>query len=187
MVETLQTVQIADYVAVLVFRASVDGGVASYHGAPSSSVAGAQLLHDYAAFVVDLLRLQTDELRPVVQDQQCGVDRRRVCCGHIVQVVACFIVRGVGIQVRTEFDAVTLQIFYHLFARQVLGAVEGHVFEEVGEALLGIFLLDSSYVVENVEGCLSLGFFVVTDVVRHAVFESSDAHLLIGGNRHVRL
>ena len=122
-----------------------------------------------------------------MQDQQCGVDRRRVCCGHIVQVVACFIVRGVGIQVRTEFDAVTLQIFYHLFARQVLGAVEGHVFEEVGEALLGIFLLDSSYVVENVEGCLSLGFFVVTDVVRHAVFESSDAHLLIGGNRHVRL
>ena len=124
-------------------------------------------------------------------DQSCrissGVDRRRVCCGHIVQVVACFIVRGVGIQVRTEFDAVTLQIFYHLFARQVLGAVEGHVFEEVGEALLGIFLLDSSYVVENVERCLSLGFFVVTDVVRHAVFESSDAHLLIGGNRHVRL
>ena len=44
MVETLQTVQIADYVAVLVFRASVDGGVASYHGAPSSRVRSSSMI-----------------------------------------------------------------------------------------------------------------------------------------------
>ena len=65
--------------------------------------------------------------------------------------------------------------------------VECHVFEEVGQTLLGIILLDGSDVVDDVEIGLAFGFFVVTDVVGHSVFEFSRTEFGIGGNRLIHL
>ena len=72
--EAFQPVEIADQVAVLVFRALAQR-LEHLHGrTPRSVVAGAELLHDHAALRVDLLGLEGDEVRPVVQDQQRTVD-----------------------------------------------------------------------------------------------------------------
>ena len=61
------------------------------------------------------------------------------------------------------------------------------MFEEVGEALLGVVLLNGPDVVDDVEIGLALGLFVMADVIGHTVFEFSRAELGIGGNRLIHL
>ena len=72
--EALQPVEVADQVAVLVFRALAQSLQHLHRRTPRSAVARAEFFHDHAALRVDLLGLQGDEMRPVVQDQQRRVD-----------------------------------------------------------------------------------------------------------------
>ena len=185
--EVLQPVEVADQVAALVFRAFAQRLQQLHRRTPRRAVARAQLLHDHAALRVDFRRLQRDEVRPVVQDQQRRVDDSFARGRHVLHVVARVIPARAGIEVGAEFHAHGLQILRELFAREVLGSVEGHVFQEVGEALLRIVLLDGSHIVEDVEISLAFRLFVVADVVGHSVFQFPGADLRIGRDRLVHL
>ncbi len=57
------------------------------------------------------------------------------------------------------------------------------MFEEVGETALAVFLKNRSDVLGDVEICLSLGVFVVTDVVSQAVRQFADTHCSVYGQR----
>ncbi len=181
--EALQTVEVADDVAVFVLRAF---GQRLDHGllrAEARAVAGAELLHDYAALRIDLGRFECDEVRPVVQHEQCRVDDALARGGHVGDRVLGVVLRGVGVEVAAELHADALEVVDHLLAAQVLRAVEGHVLQEVGQTLLGVVLLNGAHVVFDVEIGLSLGFLVVADVVVHAVGELAVAHGRVGRHR----
>ena len=186
-VEALQSVEVADQVAVLVFCVLTER-LKHLHGrTPRRAVAGAQLLHDDAALGVDLLRFERDEVRPVVQDQQGAVDDAFARSGDVLHHVGRLVPAGAGIEVGAEFHAYFFEILRQHLAGEVLGAVEGHVFEEVGETLLGIVLLNGADVVQNVEVGLSFRLFVVADVVGHSVFELARADVLVRRNRLLRI
>ena len=183
MLEAFQPVEIADQVAVLVFRALAQR-LKHLHGrTPRSAVAGAELLHDHAALRVDLLGLEGDEVRPVVQDQQRTVDDALARGRDILHHVRSHVPAGTGVEVGAELHAYLLQVFDHLLAGEVLRAVEGHVLEEVGEALLRVVLLDGSHVVQDVEIRLSFRLFVVADVIGHSVFEFTRPDILVRRDR----
>ena len=187
MPEALQSIEVADQVAVLVFRALAQRLQQLHRRTPRCAVARAELLHDHAAFGVDLLGFQGDEVRPVVQDQQRRVDDAFARGRYVRDVVDRLVPAGSGVEVGAEFHAHGFQILRELLAREVLGAVESHVFEEVGESLLGVVLLDGSHVVQDVEIGLSLRLFVVTDVVGHPILQLSGAELGVRGDRLVHL
>ena len=187
MLEALQSVEVADQVAVLVFRSLAECLQQLHRRTPRSAVARAQLLHDDSALGVDLLGLQCDEVRPVVQYEQGRVDDPLACGRHVGDVVDGVVPAGGRIEVVSELDAHGLQIFDHLLAGEVLRSVEGHVLEEVCQALLVVILLDGSHVVENVEIGLTLRLLVVPDVVGESVFEFSGAEILVCRNRLHRI
>ena len=186
-VEVFQAVEISDQVSVFVLGVAADGLDELHRGAPRSAVARTQLLHDDAAFGVDLIGLQGDEVRPVVEDQQGRIDDTLTRGGDILDVVDGLIPAGSGVEVGAELHADGFEIRRKLFSGEVFGTVEGHVFEEVGEALLGVVFLDGADVVDDVEIGLTLWFFVVADVVGHAVFEFTRAEFGIGRNRLIHL
>ena len=187
MLEILQPVEVADQVAVLVFRAFAQCLQQFHRRAPRCAVACAELLHNHAALGVDLLGLQGDEVRPVVQDQQCRVDDAFARGWDVRNVVNRLVPAGSGVEVGAEFHAYGFQILRELLAREVLGAVEGHVLEKVGEPLLGVVLLDGSHVVQDVEVGLSLRLVVVTDVIGHSIFQFTGAEFGVRGDRLVHL
>jgi hypothetical protein len=53
------------------------------------------------------------------------------------------------------------------------------VLKEVSQALLVILLLDSTYIVVDVEARLTLWLLIVADVVGHTVFELTYTHFWI--------
>ncbi len=188
-VEALQIVQVADQIAVFVFRAFAQRLDHRHHRAPLGTVARAEFFADYAAFRVDFVAFECNEVRPVVQNQQRRVDHSFAGRRHVLDLVGRVVPARRGVQVVAEFHAHGLQVFRQHLARQVLRAVERHVFEEVGQTLLIVVFLNGAYVMQNVEVCLSLRFFVVADVVGHAVFQLARAHRFVGRNRchHARL
>ncbi len=178
--EALQAVEITDKIALGILSAlarrlqHVDGRT------PRSAVARAQLLHNHSALRIDLLGLQSDEVRPVVQDEQRRVDDSLALHGNIAHVVLRQVPRGERIKVGSELHTDLLQILDQGLVGEILGAVEGHVLQKVSQTLLRIILLNSSYVVYDIEVGHVLRLLVVTDVVGQPVGEHARANLLIG-------
>ena len=181
--EALQAIEVTDQVALGIARTLTQGLEHLHHRTPLGVVTRAQLLRDYTALRVDLLGLQSDEVRPVVQNQEGRVDHALALYGDIRDVVAGLVPRGVGVQVGTELYADRLQVLDHLLTGQVLRAVEGHVLQEVGQTLLVYLLLNGTYVVQDVEVGLVLRLLVVADVVRHAVLQRALTYGCILRNR----
>ncbi len=183
--ERLQKIEITDQVALFVAGAFAQRLDELHHRAPLGAVAGAELLHDNAALRVDLIRLEGDEVRPVVQDQQGRVDHALAggavhLDGHVGQTVGGLVPAGGGIEVVAELDADLLGVFDHLLAGQVLRAVEGHVLQEVGQTLLVVLLLNGADIIQNPEVGHVLRLLVVADVVGHAILQPTDPYILVG-------
>ena len=71
--------------------------------------------------------------------------------------------------------------YYELIAGEVLGSVEAHMLQEVGETALVVVLKNRSDLLGDEEVCLTLGGLVVAAVVVQAVGEHPVAHLRVGG------
>ena len=67
----------------------------------------------------------------------------------------------------------------------MLRSVEGHVFEEMGQAVLVVLLLQGAYVVGDEEIRPLPGIVVMPDVVGHPVVEPADPDLAV--ERHLLL
>ncbi len=114
-----------------------------------------------------------------MKHQKCWVNQVLVVGRDVGDVVNGFIERGVGVDVGSELDAVVLQIVEHGLAGVVLGAVEGHMFQEVRQACLVVLLLHGADFLSDVEIGSVFRLPVMPDVIGQAILQLSCSHLRI--------
>ena len=147
--------------------------------------AAAQLpfLVDDPAFLVDFLVGKRQAVRPVLEDQQAGVECALAGRRHVADTVDGLVDAGIGIQVAAELNAERTGEFQQRGVGEVLRPIEGHVLQEVGQPSLLVVLLDGTDPLCDVEVGYMLRPFVVKDVIGQAVAELSLSHVLVHGNR----
>ena len=135
---------------------------------------------NHTALGIDFLRVECEGRCPVVKDEKACVLHACTGYGYVADVVYGLVNRGVGIEVVAEFDAVCLAPVDDSFAREIVGAVEAHVLQEVGEAAL-VFLFECrAYFLCDIEVGLTFGCLVMAYEVRQAVFKDSGDNSCIG-------
>ena len=163
--------------AVAVLGAGVELGQVALQHAHLGTGAQAPLLVDDATFLLYLLLLQQQAVGPVVEDEQAGVDDGLAHGGHVADVVDRLVDGGIGIEVGAELDADGLAPAQQFVALEMLGAVEGHVLQEVGQSALVVVLLDGAHALGDVELGALFGPVVVADVVGQSVVKFADADI----------
>jgi hypothetical protein len=97
-------------------------------------------LIDDGPFAIDLGGVQDDAGRPVLQHGEGGIHGLRIVRHRLQGVDRPIEGRG-GVDFGTEAHAQGLELDHQIVLGEALGAVEGHVLEEVREAELGIVLI----------------------------------------------
>ena len=90
---------------------------------------------------------------------------------NVVEHIDGLLHAGGRVDIAAEGSADALQPVQNALVREVLGPVEAHMLEEMGQAVLVRRLLDGAHIGGQIEFGPSCGLVVVTDVVGHAVFE----------------
>ncbi len=142
-VKALQHFPLADDQPLGVARAAEQDGklLVEYPGGRAS--AQPPLLDHDSPLLIDLLRLETDVMGPVLQDlKRRGYQLNAV--GRHLQHVHGFVETGVGVQVRAESHADPLEVVYQLLLLEMLGPVEGHMLDEVCQTPLLISFQDGA-------------------------------------------
>ena len=146
-------------------------------------LAAAPLLVDHAALLVDVFPREEQAVGPVVEDPEAGVDRTRNGHGDVVDVIDGLVDRSIGVQVRAELHTDGLEVLDHAVAGEMLGPVEAHVLQEMGEAALVLVFKDGTDLLGDVEMRLVLRLLVVADVIGQSVLQMADADIRIDRNR----
>ena len=120
-----------------------------------------------------------------MQDQQQRVHQSLAHQRHVGNIVDRAVARGVGIDVVSEAHSIGRKVVENALSGKVLRSVEGHVFEEMGQAVLVVLLLQGAYVVGDEEIRPLPGIVVMPDVVGHPVVEPADPDLAV--ERHLLL
>ena len=128
-------------------------------------LACAPFLADHAAFLVDRRIGKRDEARPVMQDQQAGIDYAFACHRGIHDHINRFVETGIGIEIFTHTHADALGKIVHSFVRKVFRAVEGHMFQEVCQSALILFFQHGAYVLGDIKVSPFFRLFIMTDVI----------------------
>ena len=180
--ERFQTLDRTDDVTLAILRVVHHHGTGLLIQTPVSVVARTQLLDDHTALVVDLLVFERNEVRPIVQNQQTGVDNTLTIQRYARHIVAGLLLSSESVEVSTELHTHLLQVVDQHLVGQVLSAVESHMLQEVGQTLLVVLLLNSTHVVQNVELGLLSGFGITTNVVSHTVVQLAGSYCGVGRN-----
>ena len=178
--EVLDDVQTADDVAHGIFGTFQHDAHLLFLDAACAVVARAILFGDDAALFVNVFFIEREVIAPVVEDEEASVDKSLVGHGHGADVIHRLVLCGVGIQVSSERDAVTLQRGNHAVAGEVLTAVEGHVLQEVGQTVLFVVLQQSAGIADDVEAGTLLRLFVVAKIIGDAVGQFSHQYFGVG-------
>ena len=179
--EGLQAFLLADEGAALHLGALEIDGKGGLHRAPLRIPALAALLDDDAALLVDLHGIIVDEVRVVAQDHQAGVHDGGALDGDVVEHVLGFLEAGGGVHVPAEFGADGTEIVQDSLVREMRGAVEAHMLQEVREAVLVGGFLDGAHVRGEIEFRPALRELVVADVVGESVVQMAHADRRIVG------
>ena len=142
----------------------------------------APLLDHDTALLVDLLRVEDDATGPVHQD----LEGRREHLGVVhrdLQHVHRFVEAGVGVDVGSKPHPDRLEVVHQLQLLEVLGAVEGHVLDEVGKPELVVVLEDRAGVDDQAQLGAVFWLVVFVDEVGEAVRQGAGGNLGIGGDR----
>ena len=139
----LEDLAVADRQPLGVARAVEEDGELLVAHARLGAAAESPLLDHDAALLVDLLVLEGDAVGPVLEDLEGRVDDLRVV-GRDLEHVDRLVEARVGVDVRAEAHADALEVVDQLLLLEVLGAVEGHVLDEVGQPALVVVLQRSS-------------------------------------------
>ena len=148
-----------------------------------SVVAAAPFFFDDSTLSVDFLVFEADEATPVVEDEDTAVDDAATWYGDLHQRIDRAVKAGISVDVTTEARPDTFEEVDNPLAREVLGAVEGNVLEEVCEPLLGVFFLHRAYLLGDVKFCAALGLFIMSDEVGESVGELANAYGGVYGKR----
>ena len=197
--EVIHDVHIADRQTVLVLAALVNLRHHVLHHAlhRHARAAVAPLLVDDTTLLVYLLRFEVDVLAPVVEHEETGVDDALPLDRHGSHVIHRLVNGGIGIEVGAELYADGLaprhDAEFLALAREVLGAVERHVLQEVSQATLARFLQDRAHTLCDIEVCKSSLLSIMTDIIGKSVLQLAltDGRILIhilceGGERDGR-
>ena len=185
--EMVNDVHRADGHAVLIFCTLIDDGqdilLHALHG--HSCPAGAPFLVDNAALLVNLLVLEQQVMAPVVEYQQARVDDAFAGERSRADVIDSLVDRGIGIEVSTEFHADALapghDSWLAVLAWKVLGAVKGHVLQEMSQTTLAGLFKDGTDTLCDIEVGQTSLFGIVADVVGHSVLERALSHIRVLG------
>ena len=178
----------SDGVSFSVLRTRVELGEVALEHAAAGRGAQAPLLVDDTALLVYLLGLQQQTVCPVAQDEQARVECALACRGHVADAIDRLVDAGVGIQVASELHADLLAVGYHFVALEVVGAVEAHVFQKVGETALALLFLNGTHLLSDVEIGAVLRPVVITDVIGQPIVQFTDAYGCVSGDRrHLHL
>ncbi len=139
--------------------------------------------HD-ALFLVHHGLVQGQLAGDFAQQHQAGAHRIVVGLGQ-VQLVDRLFPRGGGVGVGAEGQAVALEDLDHLPRRHMGRAVEGHVFQKMGQALLRARLLQRAGVDPQAQGGLAARSGVLHHHIAQTVGQGSKAHGRVG--RQIRI
>ena len=145
---------------------------------------GATLFEDDGAFAVDVFIEVGDQVGPVFQHLEALFDIAGLAGGDGEDVHR-FIETRVGVEVVAEAHADVLQEGYDLVLLEVFGAVEGHVFGHVGEALLVVVFHDRPDLHDEPELHFLFGFLVFADVIGQSVVQLALQDLRVHGQPFV--
>ena len=137
---------------------------------------GAPFLVYDLALGVNLVAVESDKSRPVVQYEQAGVEQC-LACRDIGDAVYGLVDGCIGIDIVTKLHPVVFKVADKRFAGEVLGAVECHVFEEVCESALVIFLEYGTNFLYDMELRPVLGLPVAQQIVCQSVVEFTVSHV----------
>ena len=118
-----------------------------------------------------------------MEDEDTAVDDAATWYGDLHQRIDRAVKAGISVDVTTEARPDTFEEVDNPLAREVLGAVEGNVLEEVCEPLLGVFFLHRAYLLGDVKFCAALGLFIMSDEVGESVGELANAYGGVYGKR----
>ena len=135
--------------------------------------AAAPFLDDDRTLLVDLDRIVGNEMGIIMQDKQAGVSYRRPYQRNVVEHILCLVESSRGVYIAAEGCADALEPFEETLAREILGSVEAHVLEEVGETVLVRSFLDGTHVGCEVEFGTVGRFVIVPDVIGEPVIQGS--------------
>ena len=169
--EIQQVLLAANQRATAIFRVSVIIGEAPLMQTPGGVAAGTALLDDDPALLVDLGGIVGHEMGVIVQDQQAGINHALTDQRDVVEHVLGLLDAGGSIDIAAEGSTDALEPVQDAFLREILRAIEAHVLQEVGEAVLVRGLLDGADVGGQVEFRPSLRLFIVTDVIGQAIVQ----------------
>lgn len=108
---------------------------------------------------------ERDEARPVVQDQQAGVDNALAGDRSVHDHINRFVETCISVEVLAPAHPDALGKFIHAVSGEVLGPVERHVFEEMGQSALVLVFQDRSDILGDKEIRTVFRLCVVADVI----------------------
>ena len=179
--------QIADRTALGVAGfAQQEGDQLLVQAAKDALVSQAFLFEDDAAFFVYFLIGDGGAAGPVLDHLECGVDDRFVIGGKLQEVDGLF-VGCVGVHIPPEGHTDAFEVVDQRLFGEALGAVEHHVFEEVGQPQLVVILLDGTGVDDQHQGGAVGRFGIVTDVVGQPVIQLRFADAWVHGQERIHV
>jgi hypothetical protein len=172
-------VQVADRQTIAQTLARGEEGEEDLQRAHARAVAGALLALDDAALAVDRVRGEQQFGGDFTQGEQAGVHHLVGGVGQ-VQHIGGLVETGLGVGVAPEGHPQPFQVLGHVALGDMGRTVEGHVFEEVGQALLVVAFRQGARVDAQTQGRLMRRGGVVQDGVAHAVGQDAEAHGGVG-------
>ena len=129
----------------------------------------APFLPDHAPFLFDGRICEGDEARPVVQDQQAGVDNAFAGDRSVHDHVDRFVETCISVEVLTSAHPDAFGKFIHAMPWEVLCSVERHVFKEMGQSALVLVFQDRSDILGDKEIRTVFRLCIVSDVISQPV------------------
>ena len=180
--EAVNHLQGADYIAFGLFGSAVyQVGLLVGHTA-AAVVAQAPLFANHAALVVQRLLFAADVARPVAQHHQHAVYKTVAHQRDVAQVVDRLGLGGECIHIIAKTDPFVGQELQDALVGIVPGAVEGHMLQKVGQAVLVVLFLQGTYIVRNVKLGRPGRYLVVAQIVSQAVTQLADLEFRVGGD-----
>ena len=138
---------------------------------------------DDTTLLVNLLRVESQSVSPIMEDKQTGVNNVLVVRRHITYIIYRLGDTCISVEVGTKLDTLRLTPSENTVAGEMLGSVEAHVLKEVSETALRLLLLNRAHLLCDVELRTVFGPCVVTDIIRQTIVQLTDFHVLIHGDR----
>ena len=174
--ESFQTLFCTNDIGGGIFRTLVKITPSLFHHTPTSIATRTPFFDDNTSFLIDFGRIVGNKSRVIVQNEQRSIDDTFTDGRNVVEHIHGLFHAGGSIDVASEFSTYALEIIQHHFAGQILGAVQGHVFQEVSQTILRRAFLNGAHVGKQVILSSVGRFLIVTDVVSQSIVQLAITH-----------